>query len=135
MGEVMNIPDDLLYTKEHEWVLIEGNKGKVGISDFAQSQLGDVTYVEVPEVGREVKQSEGLATIDSVKAASDIYAPMSGKVTEVNGSLESAPEAVNKSPYAEGWIAVIEIKDESEKNNLMDSKKYAEYVKTLGDHE
>ncbi|MBL7071021.1 MAG: glycine cleavage system protein GcvH [Candidatus Omnitrophica bacterium] len=131
----MNIPDDLLYTKEHEWVLIEGNKGKVGISDFAQSQLGDVTYVEVPEVGREVKQSEGLATIDSVKAASDIYAPMSGKVTEVNGSLESAPEAVNKSPYAEGWIAVIEIKDESEKNNLMDSKKYAEYVKTLGDHE
>jgi len=131
----MNIPENLLYTKEHEWVLIEGNKGKVGITDFAQSQLGDITYVEMPEVGKEVKQSDGLATIDSVKAASDIYAPVSGKVTEVNSGLESAPEAVNKSPYGDGWIAVIEVKDESEKDNLMDSKKYAEYVQKLESRE
>ncbi len=127
----MKIPENLLYTKEHEWVLIEGNKGKIGITDFAQSHLGDITYVEVPEVNKEVKQFEGLATIDSVKAASDIYAPLSGKVVEVNGGLESAPESVNKSPYGDGWIAVIEIRDGSEKSNLMDGKKYAEYVKKL----
>lgn len=131
----MDIPDNLLYTKEHEWVLIEGNKGKMGITDYAQSQLGDITYVELPHEGKEVKQFEVLASIDSVKAASDIYAPMSGKVIEVNNNLESSPEAVNKSPYGDGWIAVIEIKDEAEKNNLMDSKKYTEYVKKLESHE
>jgi glycine cleavage system H protein len=127
----VNIPDNLLYTKEHEWVLIEGNKGKVGITDFAQSQLGDITYVEVPPEGKEVKQSEALAEVESVKAASDIYAPMSGKITQVNNNLDSAPESLNKSPYGDGWIAVIEIKDESEKSNLMDSKKYKEYVSKL----
>lgn len=131
----MNIPDNLFYTKEHEWVLIEGNKGKVGITDFAQGQLGDITYVELPAVGKEVKQFEALATVDSVKVASDIYAPMSGKVVEVNNNLESSPESVNKSPYGDGWIVVIEIKDSSEKKNLMDSKKYKEYVEKLESRE
>ena len=127
----MNIPKDLLYTKEHEWVKLEGNKGRVGITDFAQGHLGDVTFVEPPEVGKELKQFEMLTTVESVKAASDIYAPLSGKVVEANPGLESAPEALNKSPYGEGWIAVIEVKDLSEKNNLMDAGKYEEYVKTL----
>lgn len=131
----MNIPDNLLYTKEHEWVLIEGNKGKTGITDFAQGQLGDITYVELPTTGKEVKQFEVLASVDSVKAVSDIYAPMSGKVVQVNNNLESSPESVNKSPYGNGWIVVIEIKDSSEKNNLMDSKKYKEYVTKLESRE
>lgn len=127
----MNILDKLLYTKEHEWILIEGNKGKVGITYYAQAHLGDITYVELPSEGKEVKQFETLAEVESVKAASDIYAPMSGKVVQVNNNLELSPESVNKSPYGDGWVAVIEIKDESEKGDLMDSKKYKEYLKTL----
>lgn len=127
----MNIPDNLLYTKEHEWILIEGTKGKIGITDYAQSQLGDITYVELPPEGKEVKQFEVLTEIESVKAASDVYAPISGKVIQVNNNLASSPESVNKSPYGDGWIAVIEIKDESEKNNLMDSKIYKEYLESI----
>ena len=131
----MNIPDNLFYTKEHEWVLIEGNKAKMGISDYAQSHLGDITYIEPPEQGKEAKQFEGLTSIESVKAASDVYAPMSGKVVEVNGGLDSSPELLNKSPYKDGWIAVIQIQDISEKNNLMDSNKYKEYLSSLEKHE
>ena len=127
----MNIPGDLLYTKEHEWVRIEGNKGVVGITDYAQGHLGDITYVEVPEVGKSVQQFKALASIDSVKAASDIYAPLSGSVSEVNGGLEAAPEKVNKDPYGSGWIAKIEIKDADEIKNLMDSKKYKEYLESI----
>ncbi len=127
----MNIPDNLFYTKEHEWVLIEGNKAKIGITDYAQSHLGDITYIELPEKGKELKQSEVLASVESVKAASDIYAPISGKVAQVNDSLNSSPENVNKSPYGDGWIAMLEIKDESEKNKFMDSKKYRDYVEGL----
>ena len=127
----MNIPDDLLYTKEHEWVRIDGNKGTIGITDYAQSHLGDVTYVEVPEVGKDLEQFGALASIDSVKTASDIYAPMSGIVSEVNEGLENAPESVNKDPYGKGWIAKIEIKAAGEKKNLMDSKKYKEYLESI----
>lgn len=130
----MNIPDNLLYTKEHEWISIEGNIGRIGITDFAQSQLGDITYVELPQIGKIVKQSEVLASIDSVKAASDIYAPMSGKVIGTNEKLESMPESVNKTPYRDGWMALIEIKDSAEKKNLMDSQRYAEYLKTVESH-
>lgn len=130
----MNIPDNLLYTKEHEWLLIEGNKGIIGITDYAQSELGDITYIELPRCGKDVKQFEVLTSVESVKAASDVYAPMSGKVVQINSKLESSPESLNKSPYGDSWIAVIEIKDESEKKNLMDSKKYAEYLKTLESH-
>ncbi len=127
----MNIPDNLFYTKEHEWVLIEGNKGKIGITDYAQSHLGDITYIELPQEGKEVKQFEALVAVESVKAASDIYAPMSGKVIQLNGELTSFPESINKAPYEGGWIAILEIKDESEKNNLMDSRKYRKYVEEL----
>ncbi len=127
----MNIPDNLLYTKEHEWVLIEGSKGKIGITDYAQEHLGDITYIDLPQEGKEVKQSEALAEIESVKAASDIYAPISGKVVQINNELASAPEKVNKAPYGDGWIAVLEIKDASEKDKLMDSKKYKEYLESI----
>jgi glycine cleavage system H protein len=131
----MNILDNLLYTKEHEWILIEGNKGKIGITYYAQSHLGDITYIELPQVGKEIKQFEVLASVESVKAASDVYAPMSGKVVQVNDNLESSPESINKSPYGDGWITVIEIEDESEKTKLMDSKAYKEYLKTLESRE
>ena len=127
----MNIPDNLLYTKEHEWILIEGNRGKVGITDYAQSRLGDITYVELPLMDKEIKQFEILTSIESVKAASDIYTPISGKIIQVNAELEKSPEIVNKAPYGNGWIAIIEIKDASEKNNLMDSKIYKEYLEGI----
>ena len=127
----MNIPDNLLYAKEHEWVLIEGNRGKVGITDHAQSHLGDITYVELPSIGKELNQFGMLASIESVKAASDIYVPMSGKVVRVNAKLEKSPEIVNEAPYEDGWIAIIEIKDESEKTKLMDSKTYKEYLESI----
>ena len=127
----MNIPDNLLYTKEHEWILIEGNRGKVGITDYAQSRLGDITYVEFPSMDKEIKQFVILTSIESVKAASDIYAPMSGKIIQVNAELEKSPEIVNKAPYGDGWIAIIEIKNASEKNNLMDSKIYKKYLEGI----
>jgi len=127
----MDIRDKLLYTKEHEWVLIEGNKGKMGITDYAQHHLGDITYIELPLKGSQVKQFQIMASVESVKAASDIYASMSGEIVEFNGNLESSPEILNKKPYEDGWIAVIQIKDSSEKNNLMDSRKYREYVEGL----
>ena len=127
----MNVPDGLLYTKEHEWVLIKGAEGKIGITDYAQSHLGDITYIELPEKGKDVKQSESFSSVESVKAASDIYAPLSGKVVRVNAKLESNPESINKSPYGDGWIAVATIKDMSERNKLMDSKKYKEYIGSI----
>lgn len=127
----VNIPDNLFYTKEHEWVLVEGNKAKIGITDYAQEHMGDITYIDLPSQGKEIKQSEALASAESVKASSDIYAPISGKVAQVNDSLNSSPENVNKSPYGDGWIVVLEIKNESEKEKLMDSKAYRQYVETL----
>ena len=127
----MNIPDNLLYTKEHEWVRIEGNKGIVGITDYAQNHLGDVTYVELPPKGKRIKQFEALASIDSVKAASDIYAPLAGVVSEVNEELETASEKVNKDPYGAGWIVKIDIKDTGEKKNLMDAKAYRQYLEGI----
>ncbi len=120
----MNTPKELKYTKDHEWVRLEGNRAVVGITDFAQSQLGDVVFVEVPEVGAEVAAGNGFSVVESVKAVSDIYAPLSGTVVEVNEALADAPEVVNQDPYGEGWIAVIEITDMSELDNLLDSEAY-----------
>lgn len=127
----MNVKDGYFYSKEHEWVKIEGNKAKVGISDYAQHKLGDITYVDLPAVGKSVKQLEVLTGIESVKAASDIYSPMTGKVTAVNSALENAPELVNKSAYEEGWIAELEITNPSETSNLMDSAAYKTYLSGL----
>ncbi len=127
----MNIPEKYFFTKEHEWVKIEGNKAKVGISDYAQHKLGDITFVDLPAAGKTVKQLEVLTGIESVKAASDIYSPVSGKVVSVNSALEGAPELVNKSPYEQGWIAELEISNSGETANLMDSAAYKAYVAGL----
>ncbi|HQP91166.1 MAG TPA: glycine cleavage system protein GcvH [Candidatus Omnitrophota bacterium] len=127
----MNIPANLYYTKEHEWVKIEAETATIGITDYAQHALGDVTFVECPKIGLEVKQFQGLATVESVKAASDIFSPLSGKVTEINTALDSEPALINQSCYEKAWIAKIKIKDASEKNNLMDAPTYKKYVEGL----
>ncbi|WP_346353215.1 glycine cleavage system protein GcvH [Azotosporobacter soli] len=129
----MNILQELKYSKDHEWVKIEGNRATVGITDFAQSQLGDVVFVEVPSVNAAVKSGAGFSVVESVKAVSDIYAPLSGTVVEVNEGLTDAPETVNSDPYGEGWIAVIEISDASEVAQLMDADAYAAFIQAGGE--
>lgn len=127
----MNIPKDLLYTKEHEWVKIEGNKAKVGITDYAQGSLGDITFAGLPKAGDAVKQAQFCATVESVKAASDVYAPLSGKVVSINAELAAHPELVNKAPYENGYFFVMEISSPDEKKTLMDAAAYAKYVEGL----
>ena len=122
---------DTFFTKEHEWVKIEGNVAWVGITDFAAHQLGDITFVELPAIGKMVKQFEVLCGIESVKTASDIYAPVSGKVIEVNAPLNDTPEVVNASPEEAAWMAKLEITDASETANLMNRDRYLEYLKGL----
>jgi glycine cleavage system H protein len=122
---------EYLFTKEHEWLKVDGTRAKIGISEYAQRKLGDITFVEVPSIGKQFKRGDALTVIESVKAASDIYAPVSGKVTAVNNALESAPELVNKSPYKEGWIAEIELSNVSETDALMNDLVYAEYIRGL----
>ena len=123
----MNFPEDLLYTKTHEWVKKEGeDKVRIGITSHAQSQLGDVVYVELPALDRTVKAGEACTVVESVKAAYDIYAPVSGKVTEVNNDLENNPQLVNEDPYGKGWFFVIEIEDPQQLKNLLSNKEYEE---------
>lgn len=127
------VPDGLYYSKDHEYAKVEGSRVRVGITDYAQESLHDVVYVELPQLQKEVKQSVSIGAVESVKAASDLFAPVSGKVLEVNKRLEDEPELVNKDPYGEGWIAVIEpsgLKEDLAK--LMDAQKYSEYLKGLG---
>lgn len=128
----MEVEDHLLYTKDHEWVAIEDNIATVGISDYAQSALGDVTYVELPSVDDEVEQFEEFASIESVKAASDIFSPVSGRVIEVNHNLDSKPALINKSCYDKGWIAKIEISDDEETSNLMTADEYRSFLENIG---
>ncbi|MEA3490123.1 MAG: glycine cleavage system protein GcvH [Candidatus Omnitrophota bacterium] len=123
------VPGELKYTKEHEWIKIEGDEAVLGITDHAQSELGDITFIELPEPGREIRQSENFATIESVKAASDVYAPVSGKIVAVNDSLQDTPEAMNRSPYGDGWICRISIADAGELDGLMDAGTYENYLK------
>ncbi len=129
----MNIPKELKYTKDHEWVRVEGNTAVVGITDFAQLQLGDVVFVELPAVGKALKQGEPLSVIESVKAVSDVYAPVSGKVVKVNTALEEAPDLVNQEPYGEGWVAVLELADGAEVESLLSDSDY-EKVAAEGGH-
>lgn len=124
----MQIPNSLKYSKEHEWVRIEENKVVVGISDYAQSQLGDIVFVELPAVGTTVVSGKRFSVVESVKAVSDIFAPISGKVLKVNDALNDAPEKVNQDPYGDGWIAVIELADKSQLADLMDDTAYAAQV-------
>ncbi|KAE9607313.1 putative glycine cleavage system H-protein [Lupinus albus] len=118
---------DLKYADSHEWVKVDGNSATVGITDHAQDHLGDVVYVELPEVGATVTQGEGFGAVESVKATSDINSPVSGKVVEVNEELSSSPALVNSSPYKDGWIIKVELSDNAELNNLMDSDKYSKF--------
>ena len=123
----------LKYSKDHEWVRVEGDVGTVGISDYAQEQLGDVVYVELPEVGRAVAQNEEAAVVESVKAASEVYAPVSGEVVEVNQALEDDPALVNGDPTGEGWFLKLRLSAPGELDGLMDDAAYAEYVAGLGE--
>ncbi|MBO8163332.1 MAG: glycine cleavage system protein GcvH [Brevibacillus sp.] len=125
----MEFPKELKYSEEHEWVRVEGNKAYIGITSFAQSELGDIVFVELPEVGAELKQDEPFGSVESVKTVSELYAPISGRVVEVNGELETAPELVNSSPYDKAWMIVVEIADPSELDKLMDAAQYEAMVK------
>jgi glycine cleavage system H protein len=127
----MNIPENLLYTKEHEWVKIEGDLATVGITDYAQSSLGDITFVQLPEAGTVIEKSSVLATVESVKAASDVYAPLSGKLEKLNQDIIHNPELVNQSPYEKAWFAVIEIKEHVEKEKLLRPPDYKKYLDEL----
>jgi glycine cleavage system H protein len=127
----IQVLEGYLYTKEHEWAKVEGRRAKIGITDYAQQKLGDITYVEPPQVGRAVKQAEFLCGIESVKAASDIYSPLSGTITANNPPLDDAPEMVNQSCYEDGWIAEIELSDPAETKALMDAQSYKKYAEGL----
>jgi glycine cleavage system H protein len=119
------------YTKDHEYIRIEGDTGTVGISDYAQSQLGDVVFVELPEIGKALAKGGEAAVVESVKAASEVYAPVSGEVVEVNSELEAAPGAVNEDPSGKGWFLKIKLKDAAELDGLMGEAEYQDYVKSL----
>lgn len=124
----MNLPEDLKYSKEHEWVRQEGNKVYIGITDFAQSELGDIVFVELPEEGDEVEANESFGSVESVKTVSELYSPVSGTVVEVNEDLEDNPEYVNDSPYEDAWMIVVEISDESELDDLLTADEYKAFV-------
>lgn len=121
-------PEDLKYTKDHEWISVSGSQAKMGITDYAQKQLGDVVYLELPEVGKSVRKGEVLGTIESVKAVSEIYAPVSGKVVEVNAGLTEKPEAVNADAHA-NWMVVLELAQPEEVNDLLTAGQYQELAK------
>jgi len=121
-----NIPEDLRYTETHEWVRVEGNRATVGITDVAQSRLGDIVFIELPESGAQIERGEEFSALESVKAASSIFAPVGGRIVAVNERLADAPQLVNGSPYDEGWIARIALGDPSEIDSLMGAAAYAE---------
>ncbi len=122
----MEVPENLFYTQEHEWVRVDGKKAVVGITQFAQDQLGDIVFVELPEVGTLIEQESPFGVVESVKTVSDLYAPISGTVTASNEDLEAHPEQVNSEPYGTGWIIEIEISDEKELEKLMSPDDYTE---------
>jgi glycine cleavage system H protein len=127
-----HIPEDLVYTKEHEWARAAGTVVVVGITDYAAKTLNDVVYVTFPKVGERVRQSKSMGTVESIKAVSELYSPLSGTVTKVNDALQSHPELVNKSPYGEGWLVEMKADSlEAERRNLLDPKAYAGYVASL----
>jgi glycine cleavage system H protein len=124
----MEFPDALRYSKEHEWVAVDGGRARVGITDFAQDALGDVVFVQLPESGASVSAMSSIAEVESTKSVSDIYAPVSGTVVEVNAGLESTPEQLNQDPYGDGWIFVIEMSDPSQVDTLLDAAAYRRFV-------
>lgn len=121
-------PENFRYTKEHEWVLVEGETGTIGITDHAQEELGDIVYVDLPKVGARIEQGKSLGSVESVKAVSDIYSPVSGEVAEVNQSLADAPEKLNTDPHGEAWLVKIKLSNPAEAANLMSAAEYQAYV-------
>lgn len=124
----MKTPKDLRYSEEHEWVKVEGNKVTIGITDYAQDELGDIVYVELPEVGDELEADEPFGSVESVKTVSELYAPISGKVVSINEELEDSPEFVNESPYEKAWMVVVEVSDLSEVDKLLDPEAYEKLI-------
>lgn len=125
----MKVLANLKYTKEHEWVKLDGSTATIGITDFAQGELGDIVFIELPEIGLDVKQMGKFGTIEAVKAVSDMYSPVSGKITAINAALDGDPMIVNKDPYGEGWMVKIQVSNPSEVNNLLDAKAYENLLK------
>ena len=124
----MNTPNDIKYTKEHEWVSLDGETATIGITDYAQSQLGDIVFVEFPDINSEINQNETFGVIEAVKTVADLFAPVSGEIIEVNSSLEDSPNFINSDPYGSGWIIKIKINEPNEYNGLMSSDDYEEHV-------
>jgi glycine cleavage system H protein len=128
----MNLPPELRYAKSHEWVRVEGDLATIGITDYAQDQLGDVVYIELPEVGRTLQQEETFGSIESVKAVSELLAPVSGEVVEVNEELLDTPETVNEDPYSAGWMIIVRMDDPSEVKDLLTAEQYQAFVEEEG---
>ncbi len=127
-------PADLRYTREHEWAKVEGTRARVGITHYAQDQLGDVVFVELPKVGTRVRQMQSFGVVESVKAVSDLFAPLSGEVVEVNQGLTERPEQVNQDPYGGGWLIVVAMADPKELDALMSAADYEKFLQTAGGH-
>jgi glycine cleavage system H protein len=127
---IMNFPENLLYTKDHEWVSIEGDTATIGITEFAQSELGDIVFIEIDTVGETIEAEQVFGSVEAVKTVSDLFMPISGEILEFNSALESAPETVNSDPYGEGWMVKVRMSDASEKSNLLSAADY----KTLIGH-
>src|SRR5690348_14892482 len=124
----MTYPNNLRYTKEHEWVRVEGDIAVIGITDHAQEELGDIVYVDLPKVGARIEQGKSLGSVESVKAVSDIYSPVSGEVTEVNGTLADAPEKLNSDPHGEAWLVKVRLSNPAEAQGLMSAADYQSYI-------
>ena len=124
----MSTPKELKYTKEHEWVSIDNNIATIGITDHAQGQLGDIVFVELPDVESQIKQDDTFGVVEAVKTVADLFAPVSGRVTEINVSLEESPDLINSNPYESGWIIKVAIDDLEEYNNLMSSEDYEDFI-------
>ncbi|KPL18273.1 MAG: glycine cleavage system protein H [candidate division Zixibacteria bacterium SM23_81] len=122
------VPNDLKYSEEHEWVQVESGLATVGITDYAQKELGDIVFVELPSLGEEVSQMEPFGTVEAVKAVSELYSPVSGEVVEVNAKLEDTPQIINSDPYGEGWMVKIKVANEEELENLLSPKEYREFI-------
>jgi glycine cleavage system H protein len=124
----MNFPEDLKYTKDHEWIRVSGNEAFIGVTDFAQGELGDIVFIDINTVGQNIKQGDLFGTVEAVKTVSDLFMPISGKVLEVNPKLESSPESVNKDPYGDGWMVKIAVQNASEVNSLLSASDYKKEI-------
>ena len=124
----MHIPENLKYTSDHEWVMIQNDRAKVGITDYAQDALGDVVFVDIPEVGKRVTVGETVTEVESTKSVSDIYAPLEGEIIEINQDLDDSPELLNEDPYGEGWIFILELDEAASTDNLLTASEYRELV-------